>query len=69
MSRVGKDAARVRHAAEREHKGIATPEDRRRSDSESAAAHPGLTDTKLRRGHPTRDDKGDTKPRGPEDTA
>jgi hypothetical protein len=53
MSQAEKGAAHIRRAAEREHAGAATPEDRRNSDSEAAAAHPALTDTRLRKGHPS----------------
>jgi hypothetical protein len=52
MSQAEKSAARVRRAAEREHAGSPTRDDRRKSDSDSASAHPSLTDPKLRKGHP-----------------
>ena len=52
MSRAEKGAAQVHRSAEREHAGAATQEERRKSDSDAAAAHPTLTDTKLRKGHP-----------------
>ncbi|HWD58304.1 MAG TPA: hypothetical protein VG308_08510 [Stellaceae bacterium] len=53
MSEAGKGARQVHRAAEREHAGAATREDRRQSDSEAAGAHPVLTDPKLRKGHPS----------------
>lgn len=59
MSRVERAAARVRRSAEREHSGDGTHRDRRRSDSDAAAAHPVLTETKLRKGHPQTDDGPD----------
>jgi hypothetical protein len=56
MSQPGKGAARVRRAAEREHAGTPTHEDRRKSDSDAATAHPDVTDPRLRKGHPPVDD-------------
>jgi hypothetical protein len=52
MSQVEKTAAKVRRAAEREHTGRTTREQQQRNDSDSALAHPILTDPKLRKGHP-----------------
>ena len=52
MSEPEKNAARVRRAAEHEHTGPGRLGDRRQSDTESAKAHPTLTDPKLRTGHP-----------------
>lgn len=60
MSRAEKGAAGVHRAAEREHAGTATSEeDRRKSDRDAAAAHPALTDTRLRKGHPPGNDRRD----------
>ncbi|HEX3881081.1 MAG TPA: hypothetical protein VHW66_00340 [Stellaceae bacterium] len=56
MSQAGKGAEKVHRAAEREHAGAPTQDDRRKSDSEAASAHPSLTDPKLRKGHPRGDD-------------
>jgi len=56
MSQPEKGAAQVHRAAQREHAGAATREDRRKSDSEAAEAHPSLTDPKLRKGHPPGND-------------
>jgi hypothetical protein len=50
--RAEKAGARIRRAAEREHRGAPAPDDRRRSDSDAAKAHPDATDPRLRRGHP-----------------
>lgn len=56
MSHAEKSAAQVRGAAEREHAAPAPSEgSRRKSDRDAAAAHPELTDTKLRKGHPSGD--------------
>ena len=55
MSQAGKAAANVKRAAEREHARPPRDEEKRKSDSESAEAHPTLTDTRLRSGHPQRD--------------
>lgn len=52
MAQAEKGAAVVHRAAEREHAGTPTHDDRRRSDTENAEAHPALTDTRLRKGHP-----------------
>jgi hypothetical protein len=46
-------AERLQHSAEREHKAAPQPEERRKSDSESAGAHHVLTQPELRRGHPS----------------
>jgi hypothetical protein len=62
MSQAEKGAAQVHRAAKREHDGAATQEDRLKSDSDSAAAHPTLTDPKLRRGHPAGSADGRDKP-------
>jgi hypothetical protein len=52
-----KSAAQIRHAAEREHgQPVSHEENRRKSDQESAAAYPSVTDTRLRKGHPPGDD-------------
>lgn len=59
MSQAGKAAANVKRAAEREHARPPRDEEKRKSDSESAEAHPTLTDTRLRSGHPQRDDRRD----------
>ena len=57
MSQAEKGAAQVNRAAEREHAGaVAHDEDRRQSDSDAAAAHPTVTDPKLRKGHPPGND-------------
>ena len=52
MAEAEKGAARARRAAEHEHSGAATRDDKRRADTEAAKAHPTLTDTNLRKGHP-----------------
>ena len=53
MSRAERGAEQVHRAAEREHANGATrEEERRKSDRDAAAAHPTLTDTRLRKGHP-----------------
>jgi hypothetical protein len=52
MSQEGEGAVRVRRAAEREHAGTVTREDRQKADRDAAAAHPQLTDTTVRKGHP-----------------
>lgn len=57
MSRAERGAAQVHRAAEREDAGgAARDEERRKSDRDAAAAHPTLTDPKLRKGHPPTDD-------------
>lgn len=57
MSQAEKGAEQIRRAAEREHRDAGTNDkDRGKSDHDSAAAHPTLTDTRLRKGHPPRDD-------------
>lgn len=56
MSDAEKSARTVRRAAEREHAGPAGERERDQSDSDAAGAHPALTDTRLRKGHPPLDD-------------
>lgn len=53
MSRAEKGAAQIRRPAEREHgEPVSREENRRTSDQEGAAAHPSVTDTSFRKGHP-----------------
>ena len=53
MPEAEKGAARVHRAAEREHAGASKQDDRRKGESDAAAAYPALTDPKLRKGHPS----------------
>jgi hypothetical protein len=46
-------AENLQRAAEREHTGSASEDERRKSDSEGAEAHHTLTRPELRRGHPS----------------
>jgi hypothetical protein len=59
MSRVETGATQIRRSAEREHADSPMQADRRKSDSDAASAHPIATDPKLRRGHPSGDDRRD----------
>lgn len=52
MPKEDHEAARVRRAAEAEHTHGRGEGKRRESDTASAQAHPTMTDTRLRRGHP-----------------
>lgn len=52
MSGADNDAARISRAADREHSGAETDNKRHKSGSEAVAAHPTMTDPKLRKGHP-----------------